>query len=234
MFGGLEAAEVKTIEVGKTSTEKNIVWPDDSGEKPQPDWPDDSGESKSSTEWPDDSGERKSENIERKIEPAVECSFKCPDGCNKDEFNRQIKAQEDGLNSMTIGQFLKNRESYKQNGRDIKEGADAQQRVRQEARADKIAELRKNGLSRKDAETAADDWLKTQAALHNPDQIAGGDPKNVTGMGDSNVNSSIGAQWGPGNQANRLEQQVLDYIKKNDISPMDWDKIKMNVKLNVI
>jgi len=32
-------------------------------------------------------------------------------------------------------------------------------------------------------------------ALHNPDQIAGGNPLNIGGMGDSKINSSIGIQW---------------------------------------
>lgn len=34
-----------------------------------------------------------------------------------------------------------------------------------------------------------------QAALHNPDQIAGGNPLNIGGLGDRKVNSSIGSQW---------------------------------------
>jgi len=198
------------------------------------DLPDDSGDRVYHSELPDDSGEKIPENCEKNMDVPAECNFKGPDGCNKAEFIRQVKAQENGLNNMTVGQFLKNRENYNQNGRDVKDGAEAQQRVRQEARANKIAELRDNGLSRIDAEKQADEWLKTQAALHDPDQIAGGDPKNVTGMGDSNVNSSIGAQWGPGNQAARLERQVRDYIKKNEIPPAEWNKIQMKVHLSVI
>ena len=37
--------------------------------------------------------------------------------------------------------------------------------------------------------------MDTQAALHNPDQIAGGNPLNVEGVGDKAINSSIGSQW---------------------------------------
>ena len=37
--------------------------------------------------------------------------------------------------------------------------------------------------------------MKSQAALHNPDQVAGGYANNVGGVGDKGVNSSLGAQW---------------------------------------
>ena len=36
---------------------------------------------------------------------------------------------------------------------------------------------------------------KSLAALHELDMIAGGKAKNVAGMGDARVNSSIGASW---------------------------------------
>jgi hypothetical protein len=51
------------------------------------------------------------------------------------------------------------------------------------------------GKSFDEAENEAEKWLDTQAALHNPDQIAGGKPGNIGGMGDKNINSSIGVQW---------------------------------------
>ena len=38
-------------------------------------------------------------------------------------------------------------------------------------------------------------WAKGKAALHGPDQIIGGRADNITGLGDSNINSSIGSQW---------------------------------------
>ena len=50
-------------------------------------------------------------------------------------------------------------------------------------------------MSRSDATTEAKQWLGTQAALHDPDQIAGGYAFPIAGMGDAAVNSSIGAQW---------------------------------------
>ncbi|WP_411831052.1 polymorphic toxin type 15 domain-containing protein [Peribacillus frigoritolerans] len=75
------------------------------------------------------------------------------------------------------------------------EGNAAQKLARKEALKEKVLELRKQGLSRQDANKKANEWLETQAALHNPDQIAGGNPINIGGMGDKKVNSSIGSQW---------------------------------------
>ena len=48
-------------------------------------------------------------------------------------------------------------------------------------------------MSFREAKDKAEKWLSSQAALHNPDQIAGGNPMNVSGLGDKGVNSSIGA-----------------------------------------
>lgn len=55
--------------------------------------------------------------------------------------------------------------------------------------------MRKQGLSRADATKQASEWLETKAALHNPDQIAGGRANIIGGLGDKRVNSSIGSQW---------------------------------------
>ncbi len=218
--------------------------PDDlePGNNPERNAPNDSSETgHKNSDLPDSTskstGERErgqeTDSPERKMEPPAEVTFKCPEGCDKKEFEKQVKAQEDGLNSMTLDEFQKNREKYKQNGRDTQEGAEAQRRAREKARMEKINELREQGMPRKEAEAEADKWLSKQAALHNPDQVAGGDPTKVTGMGDRKVNSSIGGQWG-GGLADKLEQQVRDYIKENNIPPEDWSKIKMNVNLRVI
>jgi hypothetical protein len=45
--------------------------------------------------------------------------------------------------------------------------------------------------------------------LHNPDGIAGGKVNDITGMGDSRVNSSLGSQWDKG-RASSIESQVKD------------------------
>nr|WP_255291009.1 polymorphic toxin type 15 domain-containing protein [Bacillus cereus] len=46
-----------------------------------------------------------------------------------------------------------------------------------------------------EAEGKAASWLKRQVALHNPDQIAGGNPLHIGRLGDKRINSSLGSQW---------------------------------------
>ncbi|MBC2420060.1 hypothetical protein HGI38_25815 [Clostridium beijerinckii] len=160
----------------------------------------------------------------------------------KAEYTRQVKGQEEGLNKLSIKEYLDNREAYtnrlneqklsgKKNpsGRDPK-SATQQQWVRNEAIKDKIKEYTNQGLSRKEAKEKANIWIKTQAALHDPDQIAGGNPLNVTGMGDKRINSSIGSQWK--SRADNVEKQVRKYIEDNSLSEKDLEKIYLNIKLS--
>ena len=71
----------------------------------------------------------------------------------------------------------------------------AQKASREKAFVDKLDELQDAGLSLKEAEERAHKWLGSQAALLNPDQVAGGHASNVGGVGDKGVNASIGSQW---------------------------------------
>ncbi|WP_232504530.1 polymorphic toxin type 15 domain-containing protein [Solibacillus silvestris] len=124
----------------------------------------------------------------------VEVNFKRNDKHDSEEFARQLKDQEKGMNELTVDEYLKNREKYIEQGRAI-EGNAAQQAAREKALNKKIEELFENGMSWEEVEKNANSWLKSQAALHNPDQIAGGKPLNIGGMGDKRINSSIGSQW---------------------------------------
>ncbi|EMT46365.1 polymorphic toxin type 15 domain-containing protein [Anoxybacillus flavithermus] len=124
----------------------------------------------------------------------IEISFKRNPKHDAAEFERQLKAQEEGINSLTVDEFIKNRDRYLKDGRPL-EGDAAQKLARQEALKEKVSELRKQGLSREQAKKQAEEWLKNQAALHNPDQIAGGNPRHIGGMGNKKINSSIGSQW---------------------------------------
>ena len=72
---------------------------------------------------------------------------------------------------------------------------------------DKYNEYRELGLSKKDALTKSEQFMKGKAALHNPDGVAGGKFDQIAGMGDSKVNSSIGSQWSKGRAAS-IENQI--------------------------
>jgi len=164
----------------------------------------------------------------------VQVEFKCPQGMDKKEFTRQVKGQERGLNSMTIGKWIENREGYKAraeatgNGRSP-EGHEAQRIQREKAYQSRIESNQKNGLSYSEAKQEATQWISTQAALHNPDQIAGGDPSKVSRMGDAGVNSSIGSQWR--SRIDGMESAIKQVASK--MSAEELATTKLNVKLTV-
>ncbi|MBC2259877.1 hypothetical protein HCB51_16580 [Listeria booriae] len=124
----------------------------------------------------------------------IEVTFKRNPKHDPAEFARQLADQEKGMNELTVSEYLANREKYLAQGRAL-EGDAAQQAVREKNLAKKTEELYGSGLSWNESEKQAKKWMETQAALHNPDQIAGGNPLKVDGIGDKRVNSSIGAQW---------------------------------------
>ena len=71
--------------------------------------------------------------------------------------------------------------------------------------------------------------MKTQDALHNPDQIAGGKPNDISGMGDKEVNRSIGGQWKA--RVSQLEKGINDFAKGK--SQSELANTKLNVKLEM-
>lgn len=164
---------------------------------------------------------------ERNYTEEIDVEFKCGPKCNKEEFERQLHNQQEGMKKLSISQFQENRARYKANGR-ASEGNEAQKNARDKAYEDKINELRAQGMSRNEAKQEADKWMKTQAALHDPDQIAGGNPKNVTGMGARNVNSSIGSQWRT--RIPTVDKKVEEFASK--LTPDEQKSTYLNMKLH--
>ncbi|MDM5227706.1 T7SS effector LXG polymorphic toxin [Cytobacillus sp. NJ13] len=156
----------------------------------------------------------------------VEVNFKRNIKHDSEEFTRQLKDQEKGMNELTVDEYLKNRDRYIAEGRAL-EGNAAQKMARQEALKDKIAELRKQGLSRATATKQASEWLETKAALHNPDQIAGGRVDIIGGLGDRRVNSSIGSQWKY--RIDVVDEQISEIAR--NMSPEQLKNTYLNVKL---
>lgn len=121
------------------------------------------------------------------------------------EMERQLAGQQDGLNNMTVQEYLDGRDAFEAKklatGSGRGSGAPAA-RTRKAYEADLRERLAhqyanegmKPALAEKQAAIDAAARMKTLAALHTPDMKAAG--KNVTtDVGDSQVNSSIGSQW---------------------------------------
>ncbi len=162
-------------------------------------------------------------------EVKVRCFKAGPKTKNKiQEYDRQLKGQEDGLNNLTVQEYLEGRERFAKIKRKGTGAAqrEARQKYTNELARDLKDELIDQGIdgaeAKKIAEKMAANKMKTLAALHNPDLSAGG-KDTITDFGDRGVNSSIGGQW-PG--------RVEDLDKAALGVPVDErGTIKMNVKL---
>ncbi len=164
------------------------------------------------------------DNIPRTKEIEVKCKYKTK--FDSEEFARQLKDQEKGMNELTVHEYQENRERFIDKGRAI-EGNVAQQTAREEALSDKITEFMDKGKSFDEAEEEAEKWLKTQAALHNPDQVAGGRPEIIGGMGDKRVNFSIGSQWR--SRIKIVDKQIEGMA--NNMTPEQLKNTYLNIKL---
>jgi hypothetical protein len=150
---------------------------------------------------------------------------------NPVEYEAQLAAQQNSINSMTVEEYLKNRETFSKFGRT---GGASQGMARADAiedMAEKIMrDLRKKGVG---AAQAAEDaaGLATAAAatmdiLHTPDLGAGGGG-TMSGLGDRSVNRSIGSYWGK-NDMERV--RVMDDVA-GKVPAAERAHTKMSVEL---
>ncbi|MCF8984392.1 hypothetical protein GIW26_12410 [Pseudomonas syringae] len=141
------------------------------------------------------------------------------------EFDRQLAGQEKGLNDLTVEEYLKGREAFK-NGEALRDpivAADARKLLSRKMELSIVRELRLGGMSPEIADATAKkevaEKMKTLSALHNPDMIAGG-KDIINDLGDRRINSSIGPQWpsrirGLDNAANLIPEASRSTTKIN-------------------
>lgn len=144
-------------------------------------------------------------------------------------FARQLKNQEAGLNDLTVGEYIENRNRYKK----LKRAGTglAQEDFREDFSDDLQSSLFKSykgKMSPKEAKQKAAqrsrEIMNDLAALHDPDMIAGGSDK-VSRMGHKGVNSSIGSQW-----RNKARLAQMDEQAQAALDTLGPDA-KMNVAL---
>ena len=111
------------------------------------------------------------------------------------EFERQLKGQQDGLNRLTVEEFLENVADPVKRDPAIARAArrDLQDRLEKRINKELLAEM-SPAEATKLSTLKAKEAMATLAALHNPDLSAGGRDM-ISDFGDRQVNSSIGAQW---------------------------------------
>lgn len=114
------------------------------------------------------------------------------------EMDRQLKGQEQGLNDMSVEEYLEARKAFDPKNRDRTVSVDARAEYRASIYDKQYRLLRRQRVSpseaREAAEKHADDTMKVMNALHNPDLVAGGTDR-IDDFGDGEVNQTIGRQW---------------------------------------
>ncbi|GIU52683.1 hypothetical protein TUM4438_45980 [Shewanella sairae] len=144
-------------------------------------------------------------------------------------FARQLKHQESGLNDLTVGEYIENRNRYKQMKR-AGTGM-AQEQFRKRFSNDLNDSLEMNFLKKMSpikaemkATARTNEIMANLAALHDPDMIAGGEDK-VSRMGNKGVNSSLGSQWRTKSRLVQMDKQAQRALET--LGP----DAKMNVSL---
>ena len=156
--------------------------------------------------------------------------FKNKPGYDEEEFNQQLLDQQNGLNKMTVEEYQKNRAAYEANGR-APDSSSYQQAARQEAISNRMTENIKNGMSYEEASAEAANWAEGQAALHTPDQIAGGNANSISGLGNKKINSSIGSQWKAKSRIGTLDAYVNELASK--LTEVEKSETYLDVELKL-
>ena len=149
---------------------------------------------------------------------------------DKESFEAQRQNQEDGFSRLTYSDFLKNRDAYNAQGRS-REGTKMQEQYKDSLYETQIFDLMEHNpdLTRNEAENTVSVELKDGAALHNPDQVAGGFPTEIHGYGSSAVNSALGSLWGHG-RADALYDQIKE--ASQNMTKEELETTYLNVHLN--
>jgi hypothetical protein len=140
------------------------------------------------------------------------------------EFKRQLQGQEDGLNLLTVGEYLENIANP------VKRSPAAAVDARKFLKAtleNRFSQEFSRTMDILDADAAAikkaKEIMASLAGLHNPDLIAGGRDA-IADFGDRQVNSSIGPQW-----KNKIANLK---VAAENVPKSERDSTFLNVKLH--
>ncbi|MGU2293286.1 polymorphic toxin type 15 domain-containing protein, partial [Pseudomonas aeruginosa] len=160
------------------------------------------------------------------------------------EYARQLKRQEDAINSMSAKEFADARAMFektkKANGKSgrnpLADKAQEEYRKKREKDIERSifeSTRRKNpGMAPDVADAAAKsrskEIMEELVALHEPDMVAGGwQSPRPTGLGDKGVNSAIGGSWRHKGRVPLLEDAAKDAVARGNGADM------MNVELTI-
>lgn len=129
------------------------------------------------------------------------------------ELDRQLAGQQQGLNALTVQEYLQARARFDPRARDPQVARRARASWRETLRAARREALQRQGADLGDLDRQACEYadrrMRGLHALHTPDRVAGG--RDVIGdFGDGQVNSTIGRQWTLARRGGISRVQQLD------------------------
>ncbi len=152
-------------------------------------------------------------------------------------FARQLRHQEAGLNDLTVGEYIENRNRYRKMKR--KRTGKAQGDFREDFSTDlkdSLYESYRKKMDAKEAEIEAEkratEIMANLAALHDPDMIAGGADK-VSRMGNSAVNKSLGGIWSGDSQKRKKEDPTSRLYQMDEQAQRALETLGPDAKMNV-
>ncbi|MFS4448387.1 DUF4157 domain-containing protein [Maribacter sp. 2307UL18-2] len=147
------------------------------------------------------------------------------------EYERQLSLAETELRAMNVGKWHTNRSNFRNLGRPS--GESTIRRRYRDRFAQNLADLYKikmaqQGTPISDAQAMADarQRMTGMAALH-LDQVLGGDPDRILGMGIDTINTSIGST--ASNEVNKVDIEYDPFVTKLNVT--EKDTLLMNVSL---
>jgi hypothetical protein len=143
------------------------------------------------------------------------------------EYLNQLQGQENGINRMSIKQWLCNRDEFIARGGRSSSSRRHQRRFARFTRRQLLEQYRNQGIPTDIANQRVNEYMAGKAALHDPDQVGGGEITALTRMGDFNINSSIGRQWQ--DNIGQLNTHVRNYTY--NIPESEKENVKMNVRI---
>ena len=170
-------------------------------------------------------------SVPRLTQEPIVIDMPCGKKQDYEAFLDQGRMQEDGMNDLSVAEYLENYKNRKEYGR-AQEGTKTQKEYRYIATEVTAADLMEEnpGMGYEEARAIAVDMYKKGAALHNPDQIAGGDPTEIHAIGNRGVNSAFGSLWGH-DRAEELYNKIVELSK--DMTEEQRRNTKLHVKFNM-
>lgn len=137
----------------------------------------------------------------------IDC-FNLPEGVDREEFEQQLKEQQDEINNTDIDILQARRQTFR-DGEAVRDRR-AQRNARTRWKDIEALELETTGnYSRTEAIAEAQKRSLTLDATHVLDMVAGGDPSKISGLGNSRINRSIGSQW-KGRRVRQLDGKLAE------------------------